>query len=190
MLAWLSVWSEVHTCIWPSWCHCHSLSHASVRSILVLPFWYWFTWVVLEKGPLNRCVGVCVWNGVDCVSTCKIDVCSIKGPQTCPQETVRGFRSNSSDSPAMGMISVGAMRPFSLLTLSLRSRREHLVVCDKRSVSVYAMQSMQRRISYFASSRRRSIMASLSVSLSASISRTTLLIFKKFSARVNFFLYL
>jgi len=26
LLAWLSVWSEVQTCIWPSWCHCHSLS--------------------------------------------------------------------------------------------------------------------------------------------------------------------
>ena len=26
VLVWLSVWSEVHTCIWPSWCHCHSLS--------------------------------------------------------------------------------------------------------------------------------------------------------------------
>jgi len=25
VLAWLSVWSEVQTCIWPSWCHCHSL---------------------------------------------------------------------------------------------------------------------------------------------------------------------
>jgi len=23
---WLSVWSEMQTCIWPSWCHCHSLS--------------------------------------------------------------------------------------------------------------------------------------------------------------------
>jgi len=30
VLAWLSVWSEVQTCIWPSWCHCHSLSVASV----------------------------------------------------------------------------------------------------------------------------------------------------------------
>ena len=28
-MAWLSVWSEVQTCIWPSWCHCHSLSIAS-----------------------------------------------------------------------------------------------------------------------------------------------------------------
>ena len=23
MLVWLSVWSKVQTCIWPSWCHCH-----------------------------------------------------------------------------------------------------------------------------------------------------------------------
>ena len=50
VLAWLSVWSKVQTCIWPSWCHCHSLSLASVKSRLVLPFWYWLTWVVLEKG--------------------------------------------------------------------------------------------------------------------------------------------
>ena len=28
VLAWLSVWSKVQTCIWPSWCHCHSLSLA------------------------------------------------------------------------------------------------------------------------------------------------------------------
>jgi len=26
VLAWLSVWSEMQTCIWPSWCHCHSVS--------------------------------------------------------------------------------------------------------------------------------------------------------------------
>jgi len=32
VLAWLSVWSEMQTCIWPSWCHCHSLSLASVKS--------------------------------------------------------------------------------------------------------------------------------------------------------------
>ena len=35
VLAWLSVWSEVQTCICPSWCHCHSLSLASVKSRLV-----------------------------------------------------------------------------------------------------------------------------------------------------------
>jgi len=55
VLAWLSVWSEVQTCIWPSWCHCHSLSLASVKSRLILPFWYRLTQVVLDKGPLNRC---------------------------------------------------------------------------------------------------------------------------------------
>ena len=60
VLAWLSVWSEMQTCMWPSWCHCHSLSLASVKSGLVLPFWYRLTRVVPEKGPLNGCVCVCV----------------------------------------------------------------------------------------------------------------------------------
>ena len=50
VLAWLSAWSKVQTCIWPSWCHCHSLS----------PFWYRLTWVVRDKGPLNGCV--CVYS--------------------------------------------------------------------------------------------------------------------------------
>jgi len=31
VLAWLSDWSEVQTSIWPGWCHCHSLSLASVK---------------------------------------------------------------------------------------------------------------------------------------------------------------
>jgi len=57
VLAWLSVWSEVQTCIQPSGFHCHSLSLASVKSRLVLPFWYRLSWVVLDKGP---CVCVCV----------------------------------------------------------------------------------------------------------------------------------
>ena len=56
----VSVWSKEQTCMWPSWCHCHSLSLASVKSRLVLPFWYQHTQVVLEKGPLNGCVCVCV----------------------------------------------------------------------------------------------------------------------------------
>ena len=58
VLVWLSVWSEVQTCIWASWCHCHSLSLASVKSRLVLPFWYWLTRVVPEKKPINGCVCV------------------------------------------------------------------------------------------------------------------------------------
>ena len=60
VLVWLSVWSEVQTCIWPSWCHCHSLSLASGKSKSVLPFWYLLTRVVPDKGPLNVCVCVCV----------------------------------------------------------------------------------------------------------------------------------
>jgi len=58
VLAWLSVWSEVQTCIWPSWCHCRPKtpsSLASFESRLVLPFWYRLTQVVLEKRPLNGC---------------------------------------------------------------------------------------------------------------------------------------
>ena len=48
-------------------CYCHPLSLASLKSRLVLPFWYWLTWVVPDKGPLNAgvcvcvCVCVCVW---------------------------------------------------------------------------------------------------------------------------------
>jgi len=61
VLAWLPVWSKVLTCIWPSWCHCHSLSLASVKSRVVLPFWYRLTSVVPEKEPLNGCV-CCNWN--------------------------------------------------------------------------------------------------------------------------------
>jgi len=57
---WLSVRSEMQTCIWPSWYQCHSLSLASVKSRLVLPFWYRLTRVVPETGPLNGCVCVCV----------------------------------------------------------------------------------------------------------------------------------
>ena len=62
MLAWLPVWSEVQTCILSSWCHCHSLSLASVKSRLVLPFWCRLTWVVPGKEPVNGCV--CVYMGM------------------------------------------------------------------------------------------------------------------------------
>ena len=59
VLARFSVWSEMQTCIWPSWCHCHSLSLASVKSRLVLPFRYRLIRVVPGKGPLNGSVRVC-----------------------------------------------------------------------------------------------------------------------------------
>jgi len=79
VLAWLSVWSKVQTCIWPSWCHCHSLSLASVKFRLVLPFWYRPTRVVPEKGPLNGCVCVCV-----CVCACmRACVCELTGQGPC-----------------------------------------------------------------------------------------------------------
>ena len=65
VLSWLSVWREVQTCIWSSRCHCHSVSVASVKSRLVLPFWYRLTRVVPDKGPLNGCLCVCV-----CVCVC------------------------------------------------------------------------------------------------------------------------
>ena len=31
VLAWLSVWSEVQTCIWPSWCHCHCSCFSKIQ---------------------------------------------------------------------------------------------------------------------------------------------------------------
>ena len=60
VLAWLSVWNEVQSCMWPSWCHCHSLSLASVKSRLV--YLSGTSSPVPEKGPLNGwvCVYVCV----------------------------------------------------------------------------------------------------------------------------------
>ena len=38
VLVWLSLWSNLQTCIWPSWFHCHSPSLASVKSRLVFTF--------------------------------------------------------------------------------------------------------------------------------------------------------
>ena len=65
---WLSVWGEVQICIWPSWCHWHSLSLASVKSRLVLtpahpgnP----------ERSPEGHkmCVCACVWRACVLVNT-------------------------------------------------------------------------------------------------------------------------
>ena len=44
-----------------SWCHCHPKTPSSLalfKSILVLFFWYRLTQVVLEKKPLNGCIGI------------------------------------------------------------------------------------------------------------------------------------
>jgi len=75
VLAWLPVWDEVQICIWFSWCHCHSLSLASVKCGLVLLSWYQLTQVVPEKGPLSGCcccccivvrINLCVYNLMCC----------------------------------------------------------------------------------------------------------------------------
>ena len=76
VLVWLPVWSEVQTCIWPSWCHCHSLSLAAVKSRLVLPFWYRLTWVVPEKWPLNGCV--CVVHKLVMSNNVPASLCSVE----------------------------------------------------------------------------------------------------------------
>jgi len=77
-----------------NWCHCHSLSLASVKSRLVLPFWYRLTRVVPYKGPLNGCKYVSSflrqlragsWRG--CCRPQSIDISFQPGPQ---QQTRRG----------------------------------------------------------------------------------------------------
>ena len=57
VLAWLSVWSEVQTCIWPSRCHCHSLSLASLKSRL---FFYRAMLYIrsTSHGPVSVCPSV------------------------------------------------------------------------------------------------------------------------------------
>ena len=67
LLVWLIVWGEVRTCLWSSWCHCHSLSLASVKCRLILFLWYQFTQVVSDKGSLNMWVCMCVCVSMDVV---------------------------------------------------------------------------------------------------------------------------
>ena len=60
MLVWLSVWSKVRTCIWPSWRHCHSLvscfSKIQIGSTFLVPADLGSP----GKGLLNGCVCMCV----------------------------------------------------------------------------------------------------------------------------------
>jgi len=75
VLTWLSVCSEVQTCIRPSCCHCHSLSLASVKSRLVLPFWYRPTWVLPDTHthPFNgHFFGNTGWAGIRKVKPIRI----------------------------------------------------------------------------------------------------------------------
>ena len=77
-------------CIWPSWCHCHSLSLASVKSSrLVLPFWYRLTRVVPDEGPLNGFVVCCCCY---CVVVCVfLDVRASLRSQSIWRSTLRTF---------------------------------------------------------------------------------------------------
>ena len=97
VLAWLSVWSKVQTCIWPSWYQWRSLSLAPVKSTLVLPFWYWLTWVVPDKRPLNGCVCVCVWlpcivAAVQMTVSRRVSIASIRLSSCCPEMTATSTR--------------------------------------------------------------------------------------------------
>ena len=63
VLAWFSVWSEMQTCIWPSYCHCHSLTVSCFSKIQI-----GFTFLVPAhpgspgKRAVKRvCVCVCVF---------------------------------------------------------------------------------------------------------------------------------
>ena len=57
MVIWLERGADMHM---PQLMPLPLMSLASVKSRLVLPFWYRLTRVVPEKGPLNGCVCVCV----------------------------------------------------------------------------------------------------------------------------------
>ena len=75
VLVWLSLWIEVQTCIRSSWCHCHLLSLASVKSRLVLPFWFRLTRAVPDKGPLNACLFVVVHVVQVVLWQCRFNLC-------------------------------------------------------------------------------------------------------------------
>jgi len=123
-LAWLSIWSEMQTCIWLSWCQCHSLSLASLKSTLVLPFSYRLTQAVLGKGPLNGCVCVCVCSVLFCSLAVldprvghTMDVLSPFIPVLCHSDWLF-----STESPVrVLMLSIQATLALSLVVSSLKS---------------------------------------------------------------------
>ena len=70
----------MHTCIRPSWCHYHSLFLASVKSRLILLFWYqltlmpsvlWCCWLGGRKGIRSKKTG---WWGAGVI------ICLERGP--------------------------------------------------------------------------------------------------------------
>ena len=58
--------------IWPSWCHCHSLSLASVKSRL---FWCWLTRVIpnkVQRAVKQMCVNQTLWVWVNALCIIKM----------------------------------------------------------------------------------------------------------------------
>jgi len=60
------IWGEVQICIWLSWCHCHSLSFASVNPD-------WFTFLVFGRPYYRSCLWYSV-SSVVCLSVCRLSV--------------------------------------------------------------------------------------------------------------------
>jgi len=124
VLAWLSVWSKVQTCIWPSGCHCHSLSLASVKSRLVFPFWYRLTWgpgqraVKLVCVCVRACVRVCV-----CVCVC-VCLCALFAVESKLSEHLFSL---CSIFRVFTLFCITEQIAFSALTLLVGRQEEHLV---------------------------------------------------------------
>ena len=89
MLAWLCVWVKVQICIWPSRCHCQSLSLAPVN-----PDWFYlpgFTFLVQAHQTKSKraeqrmcmCVCVCVCTGATLVS---VNLC-LTGVEDCTDDS-------------------------------------------------------------------------------------------------------
>ena len=77
--AWLSVWSEVQTCIWPSGCHCHSLSLDSVKSRLVFTARCYASAVL----AMALCLSVCL----SITSRCSTKTAKRRITQTTPHDS-------------------------------------------------------------------------------------------------------
>ena len=135
VLAWLSVWSEMQTCIWPSWCHCHSLSLASVKSRLVLPVWYRLTWVFQEKGPLNGCVWVCVryMDGIIAVKWLWLVFCYQPNTLYALSVDLSYFMLSSATTGLMVEGNCSIMLAGSMMPVKNRHflivKREHIIIC-------------------------------------------------------------
>ena len=106
----------MQTCICPSGCQCHSLSLASAKSRLVLPFWYRLTRVVPEKGLLNVCVRVCSalemagqrnHQRANCSGTLSSPISRTTGPG----ETWRGCRGSSVQTCSSCVLSLNRTAP-------------------------------------------------------------------------------